>query len=272
MKYRVGEIASMLGLSISALRFFEDRGLISPTRSAQNGYRLYEPIDLNRFLRIKTYAQCGFSLEEIAELLRQEDMAMLSEAYHAKADALEKEIDRKRFLLGYIRDMEGEFLYARRHIGSWALRPRPAMYCFAFRTHNEIVEDKACHQLISRWTQWKPFSQSLTLIEQKGTGYEFSHPCYGMLMEEKYAGQFPVEENQYVTRYPAHPHCAFAVFERKTRGEDNLSLWMQRLTADLRTHGHCPCGDIIGRVMHTGAENNEDMYYSMEFWIPLEDA
>ena len=65
---RIGEVARRSGVSVDALRFYEDKGLIRPQRSA-NGYRLYPQETLQLVGYIKLAQQLGFSLAEIGENL-----------------------------------------------------------------------------------------------------------------------------------------------------------------------------------------------------------
>ena len=65
---RIGTLASQTGLSRDALRFYEERGLISSTRSA-NSYRSYAPETVQLVGYIRTAQRLGFSLTEIGENL-----------------------------------------------------------------------------------------------------------------------------------------------------------------------------------------------------------
>jgi MerR family copper efflux transcriptional regulator len=68
MVMRIGEVATRTGVSVDALRFYEERGLIKPQRAA-NGYRLYPEQTLQLVGYIKLAQQLGFSLAEIGENL-----------------------------------------------------------------------------------------------------------------------------------------------------------------------------------------------------------
>ncbi|MDB5983659.1 MAG: MerR family transcriptional regulator [Pseudomonas sp.] len=68
MSMRIGDVAKRAGVSVDALRFYEEKGLIKPQRTA-NGYRLYPPQTLQLVEYIKLAQQLGFSLAEIGENL-----------------------------------------------------------------------------------------------------------------------------------------------------------------------------------------------------------
>lgn len=63
---KIGEVAARTGVTVDALRFYEEKGLIKPQRTA-NGYRLYPEQTLQLVGYIKLAQQLGFSLKEIGE-------------------------------------------------------------------------------------------------------------------------------------------------------------------------------------------------------------
>ncbi|WP_213879002.1 MerR family transcriptional regulator [Pseudomonas sp. dw_358] len=65
---KIGEVAAHTGVSVDALRFYEEKGLIKPLRAA-NGYRFYPEQTLQLVGYIKLAQQLGFSLREIGENL-----------------------------------------------------------------------------------------------------------------------------------------------------------------------------------------------------------
>ena len=65
--YRIGDLAREFDVSLRTLRFYEDRGLISPQRSGST--RLYSQDDRARLKIILLAKSVGFSLVDIQELL-----------------------------------------------------------------------------------------------------------------------------------------------------------------------------------------------------------
>ncbi|MFQ5671660.1 MAG: heavy metal-responsive transcriptional regulator [Nitrospinales bacterium] len=65
-----GELARRCGINIEALRYYENRRLLDPPLRSEKGYRLYTGSDAARVRFIKNAQKLGFTLEEIAELLK----------------------------------------------------------------------------------------------------------------------------------------------------------------------------------------------------------
>ena len=68
--YRIGQLAKLLNVSESKLRFLEQQGVISPLRE-NSGYRYYSEDSKNRLEVILKAQQMGFSLKQIRSVQRQ---------------------------------------------------------------------------------------------------------------------------------------------------------------------------------------------------------
>jgi DNA-binding transcriptional MerR regulator len=67
--FTIGQVAERSGFSASALRYYEDVGLVAPTTRTQAGYRLYDGQVLGRLAFIARAKQLGCSLDEITDLV-----------------------------------------------------------------------------------------------------------------------------------------------------------------------------------------------------------
>ena len=63
----IGQISDRTGLAVSAIRFYEEKGLVTPDRTSA-GQRRYEGADIRRLSFVMISQQLGFSLAEIQEL------------------------------------------------------------------------------------------------------------------------------------------------------------------------------------------------------------
>jgi DNA-binding transcriptional MerR regulator len=75
---RIGDLAGQFGITLRALRFYEDKGLINPQRNGTT--RLYSHRDRARLKLILLGRKVGFSLREVKQLLDLYDPAGSNEA------------------------------------------------------------------------------------------------------------------------------------------------------------------------------------------------
>jgi len=69
--YSIGELSREFGVTTRTIRFYEDQGLLSPTRDGQN--RIYEVGDRVRLKLVLRGKRLGFSLKEIKKLIELYD-------------------------------------------------------------------------------------------------------------------------------------------------------------------------------------------------------
>ena len=70
--YSISTLAALLEISPSTIRFYEEKGLILPSRSSGN-QRIYTKRDKARLRLILRGKRFGFSLKEIAEMIGHAD-------------------------------------------------------------------------------------------------------------------------------------------------------------------------------------------------------
>ena len=100
----IGDLAARTGLSVSAIRFYEARGLIHPDRNA-GGQRRFERADIRRLSFVMIAQKMGLTIEEIAAALARlpegrtptkADWTRLSQEMRAGLDALIAMLSRLR--------------------------------------------------------------------------------------------------------------------------------------------------------------------------------
>ena len=94
---RSGQLARQAGVSRDTLRHYERRGLLMPAGRTSNGYRYYRPEALGRVRLVRAALSIGFSLEELARILRARDRGLapckeVRELAGRKLEALEAQL------------------------------------------------------------------------------------------------------------------------------------------------------------------------------------
>lgn len=103
----VGKVAKRCGVNVSALHFYEKKGLIKSERNAGN-QRIYQKATLRRIALIKAAQQLGISLEEIKQALdslpsgcepTKKDWQNLSTAWQSQLNQRIEQLQRLQELL-----------------------------------------------------------------------------------------------------------------------------------------------------------------------------
>ncbi|MEQ4531672.1 MAG: Cu(I)-responsive transcriptional regulator [Mixta sp.] len=65
----ISDVAKKTGLTSKAIRFYEEKGLVTPPLRSENGYRSYTAHHLEELTLLRQARQVGFNLDECRELL-----------------------------------------------------------------------------------------------------------------------------------------------------------------------------------------------------------
>ena len=71
--YRIAEVAGMTGVPATAIRYYEDQGLLRRAERAPNGYRAYADRDVERLRFVSRARTLGLPVDDLRDLLRQWD-------------------------------------------------------------------------------------------------------------------------------------------------------------------------------------------------------
>lgn len=100
--YKISEAARATGFTVSALRFYEQEGVVVPERTT-SGYRSYQEAHLEELRFVSRGKQLGLSLDEITELL-----ALLDQEKCAPVQARIRHLIQKR--IGQAHDQIAELV------------------------------------------------------------------------------------------------------------------------------------------------------------------
>nr|WP_307852993.1 MerR family transcriptional regulator [Kitasatospora sp. RG8] len=90
VRYSIGELARRTGLTVKAIRFYADEGLVPPAGRTPAGYRRFDVHALARLDLVRTLRELGLDLATVRRVLERE--APLREVAAAHAEALDVQI------------------------------------------------------------------------------------------------------------------------------------------------------------------------------------
>ncbi|MFJ5834546.1 MerR family transcriptional regulator [Streptomyces sp. NPDC093089] len=87
--YSIGELARRTGLTVKTIRFYSDRGIVTPTDRSPAGYRLYSIDAVARLDLVRTLRELGLDLPTIRKVVDRELSLPEVAAAHAEALAVQ---------------------------------------------------------------------------------------------------------------------------------------------------------------------------------------
>ncbi|MEU5438261.1 MerR family transcriptional regulator [Streptomyces sp. NPDC020719] len=94
--YSIGDLARRTGLTVKAIRFYSDCGIVPPTDRSPAGYRLYDIDALARLDLVRTLRDVGLDLPTIRKIVDRETSLPEVAAAHAEALAMQIRLLRLR--------------------------------------------------------------------------------------------------------------------------------------------------------------------------------
>lgn len=91
--YTVKQLSNLAGVSIRTLHYYDEIGLLHPTKVGANGYRYYDDAVLLRLQQIRFYREIGLELMQIKDVLDSPDFDLVT-ALRSHRGALEEKINR----------------------------------------------------------------------------------------------------------------------------------------------------------------------------------
>ena len=86
---KINEVESLVGITKKNIRFYEEKGLLSPGRNSENGYRDYGQAEVDALRRIKLLRKLGVPIEEIRRM--QEGTQTVADGLRRHLVTLERE-------------------------------------------------------------------------------------------------------------------------------------------------------------------------------------
>lgn len=101
----VHEVARLTGVTARTLHYYDEIGLLTPTRVTEAGYRMYDGTALRRLQSILLFRELAFPLKEIKKILDSPDFDP-SEAIAQQIKLLELQYDHIGKLLAFTREIQ----------------------------------------------------------------------------------------------------------------------------------------------------------------------
>lgn len=101
--YTTGELADMAGITYKSIRLYVEKGLLTPDKITEAGYKLFSRKSVEKLQRILMFKYLDFSLEEIGQMLEEEN---IQESLDKQRELIELKITHLNQIKKAVTDMQ----------------------------------------------------------------------------------------------------------------------------------------------------------------------
>lgn len=268
VRYKIGDVSRILGISPDLIRYYEEKGVVSPHKDPYNNYRYYDTWDINYLIDCLWYKNFGFGIEQVAHMVNDCTYDMLLDNIEEKAEEILDDIRLQELLLQRIRRYIERLVNTKNYIGRCDLR-QSAEFVRYINRHNTRYDNQAeLHGLAREWLKYMPFTRRYFEVPEDGILGNVDNYMWGFSLGAQYVDEFRVTVKPPVERmYPRL--CVHSAF--KSRGKDQFSArHLDFLMEYAEANGLTVSGNAFGNLACSVIEDGQVTGY-FEVWLPVEE-
>jgi len=267
MKISISALSIAYGLTPEALRYYEEKGLLTPERTPTSGFRRFSIADMQKLGIIKSLQRQGFSLDEIRHILsscpRDELIAMMD----AKRSELRCQITQTRAVYNrltattdLLRDSERLLMQPRISEGS-------AAYLLDFDSVAALWQSVPKVPLLKDLIEALPLTSYCTILPlSKITGGDIPIRI-GIAAPAEYAAVIHADFSK--MRLSAGPRTVRVLFELQPPHKSAITPVVSAAVSFIREQGLTPVSDGYTRQYSWSVDENGQQRHLSELIIPI---
>jgi len=267
MRYKIGDVAGILGISPDLIRYYEEKGVVSPTKDPNNNYRYYDTWDINYLIDCLWYKNFGFGIEQIGNMVAECSYENLFQRLESKSDDIMAAIRRQELLLQRIRMFCGRLTSTKTILGTCQLQHSAEFIRYINRRNFTYDNSSVMRELNRKWLKYMPFTRRYfempkdALAEVRGD-YE-----WGFSLAMQYVEEFGVEIKPPVEFMPSRLciHSAFKIVGKNQFSSKHIDYMIDYANDNNLT----VTGDAFGNLTCSVIEEEQPVGY-FEVWLPVE--
>lgn len=267
MKISISALSVAYGLTPEAIRFYEEKGLLTPERSGAGGFRRFSLNDVQRIGFIKSYQRQGFSLEEINHILsscREDELISMMDEKRAQLRdqlTLTRAIyDRMTACTDLLRDHERLVLRPRLAGGS-------AAYITDFASTAELFSSVPGQPVLKDLIDALPLTSYCSILPLKLLEGEETPIRIGICAPVEYSAAIHANFSQLrMSAGPRTVRCLFELFDAKTC---SLAQVLQLCQDFMKAQGLRPICDGYTRQYVWFADEHGQRHHYAELILPV---
>ena len=268
MRYRIGVVAELLGISQEGLRLYERSGILDTQREESSGkYRTYSHLDITALIRARDYHNTGFSLQEIEKMINTDNLKVVREKYAKRYTEIEEELLREKLMVEHLNTVIDLIDHLPQELNKIQIRERPAMLRFEYVKEDQLILAPEEYAEFQRWVNLTPFTFSAARNDWEALcrREETSFSALGILKE--HAELLGLHMGGHIKEYPPCK-CLYTVV-RLQGNTVRATEYLHGLLTYVREHEIHVTGDPLARTF-ISMNKRKDYTRYRQIWLPIE--
>ena len=270
MRYKIGDVSRILGISADLLRYYEKKGVVRPQKDQNNDYRYYDTWDINFLIDCLWFKHFGFGIPQVAYMVTDCYHGDLISLLDEKSDQMASEIRKQEQLLARLREYREAVERVKAGLGVCDIQDSPELICYLNRFNYSYNYTPEMQRLSRQWQEYMPFTQRYFEIPQEGLMGDGADFAWGFSLRTPYAEELDVQVKPPVKRLPSRRciHSAFRSAGKNAFTPRHLSFLLDfAKEQELKIAGNA-MGTLVCSVREEGSD---DLTGYFEVWLPVED-
>ena len=211
MRYKIGDVAKILGISPDLLRYYEKKGVVKPVKDQNNDYRYYEPWDINFLIDCLWYKNFGFGIEQVAQIVNKSNYEDIVSMMEEKDAEIEASIQWQEMLLRRMRQYLQNIRTIKDYLGKCDLVYSPEIVRYLNRFNYSFDNSKELQSLSGQWLQYMPLVHRCFEIEQADLQNMTDNFAWGLSLTMEYIRELNIPIHPPAMHFPSEPsvHSVF---------------------------------------------------------------
>ena len=270
MRYKIGDVSRILGISADLLRYYEKKGVVRPQKDQNNDYRYYDTWDINFLIDCLWFKHFGFGIPQVAYMVTDCYHGDLISLLDEKSDQMASDIRKQEQLLARLREYREAVERVKAGLGVCDIQDSPELICYLNRFNYSYNYTPEMQRLSRQWQEYMPFTQRYFEIPQEGLMGDGADFAWGFSLRTPYAEELDVQVKPPVKRLPSRRciHSAFRSAGKNAFTPRHLSFLLDfAKEQELKIAGNA-MGTLVCSVREEGSD---DLTGYFEVWLPVED-
>lgn len=269
--YKIGEISSIFGISADAIRYYESRGIITPKRDENSGYRYYDSWAINYLLDCIWYRSYDLAISDIEQMIKTDNCEEVIQKLQIREQELLDHIEEQKLILKQVSNMKRKLTDMKTRLGQFDIVKSPELIWQPQRTKIQSEEGVLANgeeaDTVRKWVDHMLFLNHTFVMPSKTKKHTFGEYSWGFSLSPakfKELGLKMADSTVYMPSYTSI-YSVFVAGEADTF----LSCIHEQVIDPIREKGYQitkpPFGNLLVRVHENGK-----MKRYVETWVPIE--